>query len=153
MKASRLAVGAIVLWVATIGVFAWFFVHGATAPGSDQRTAILLAPAERDFVLTEMRGLLSGVHGILDGIDGADRTRIATAARAIGMASATDVEPALMTKLPLPFKELGMSVHHDMDSLAQAAEAGKPYPELQRMLTATMSKCIACHATWQFAKH
>jgi hypothetical protein len=42
-----------------------------------------------------------------------------------------------------------MSVHRDMDDLAQAAESGKPAAELQTMLTNTLTKCVACHASWQ----
>jgi hypothetical protein len=152
MKSGRLAAVAIALWLATIAAFGWFFVHGSTTAGSDQRTAVVLASGERDLILAEMRGLLAGTHDVLDGIDRGDRQRIATAARAVGMASAADVNPALMAKLPLPFKQLGMSVHGDMDALAQAAEAGKPLPELQRMLTGTLSKCVACHSAWQLAK-
>jgi hypothetical protein len=59
------------------------------------------------------------------------------------------VNPVLMAKLPLPFKQLGMSVHRDMDDLALAAETGKTTPELLDMLTGTLSKCVACHAAWQ----
>jgi hypothetical protein len=40
-------------------------------------------------------------------------------------------------------------VHHDMDDLAQAADSGKPAAELQVMLTNTLAKCVACHASWQ----
>jgi hypothetical protein len=151
MKAGRLAVAAIVLWVATLGAFAWFFVHGNTTAGSDQRTAVILAPGERDLILGEMRGLLAALHGVLDGLDRGDRPGVAAASRAVGMASAADVNPALMAKLPLPFKQLGMSVHRDMDALAQAADDGKPLPELQRMLTGTLTKCVACHSAWQLA--
>lgn len=149
MKSGRLAVVAIALWLATIAAFGWFFVHGSTARGSDQRTAVVLATGERDLVLSEMRGLLTALHDVLDGFDRGDRQRIATASRAVGMASAADVNPVLMAKLPLPFKQLGMSVHRDMDALAQAADEGRPLPELQRMLTGTLSKCVACHAAWQ----
>ncbi|TXT26355.1 MAG: hypothetical protein FD134_599 [Gallionellaceae bacterium] len=65
------------------------------------------------------------------------------------MGAAADVNPALMAKLPLPFKQLGMSVHHEMDELAVAAESGKPAAELQQMLVSALSKCVACHAAWQ----
>ena len=65
------------------------------------------------------------------------------------MASAADVNPALMAKLPLPFKSLGMSVHHDMDDFAKAATEGKPAAELQKQLTNTLAKCVACHSAWQ----
>lgn len=149
MKTNKLALGAILLWLATAAVFAWFFIRGSTTAGTDSRTAVLLAPAERNLILSEMRGLLSGVHGILDGLNHNDMKQVASAARAVGAASAADVNPALMTKLPLPFKQLGMSVHHDMDDLAQAAENGKSAAELQTMLTGVLSKCVACHSAWQ----
>jgi hypothetical protein len=149
MKSNRLALAAILLWVATIAAFSWFFVRGNTAPGTDNRTAVILAPAERDLMLGEMRGLLAGVQAILDGLNRKDLKHVAIAARGIGSKSAADVNPVLMAKLPLPLKQLGMSVHHDMDDLAQAAENGKPPAELQTMLADTLNKCVACHSAWQ----
>ena len=149
MKSHKIASIAILLWVVTVAVFAWFFIRGNTTAGSDNRTAIVMGAGERDLVLSEMRALLTGVHDILDGINHNDPKQVAKAARAVGMSSAADVNPALMAKLPMPFKQLGMSVHGDMDELAHAAEAGKPAPELQNMLTATLSKCVACHSAWQ----
>ena len=149
MKSSKIASAAILLWVVTVAVFGWFFVRGNTTAGSDNRTAVVLGVGERELILTEMRNLLGGVQGILDGINHGDMKQAASAARAVGMASAADVNPALMAKLPMPFKQLGMSVHHDMDDLAQAAESGKPAAELQTMLTNTLTKCVACHASWQ----
>lgn len=149
MKISKLTLVAFLLWIATIATFAWFFVRGSTAPGTDNRTAVVLAPAERDLILTEMRSLLSGVHDILDGLNKKDMQQVAKSARSIGAASAADVNPALMAKLPLEFKQLGMSVHHAMDDLAKAAEGGKSQTEVQLMLTETLSSCVACHSSWQ----
>ncbi|MBK9160428.1 MAG: hypothetical protein IPM27_02500 [Nitrosomonadales bacterium] len=149
MKLSKLALTAILLWFATIATFAWFFVRGNTAEGTDNRTAIVLQASERDLVLTEMRGLLGATHGILQGINSNDMKQVAAAARSAGMAAAADVNPTLLAKLPLPFKQLGMSVHHSMDDLATAAEAGKPAPEIMGMLTDTLSSCVACHDSWQ----
>ncbi len=149
MKCNKLAAAAVLLWIATVAAFAWFFVRGNTAAGTDGRTAVVLAPAERDLVLGEMRLLLTAAHGVLQGINANDMKQVATAARSAGMGVAVDVNPALMAKLPLPFKELGMSVHHRMDDIAAAAENGKPASELTGMLADTMSSCIACHASWQ----
>lgn len=149
MKSNKIALFAILLWLATILVFAWFFIRGNTVAGTDNRTAVVLGTGERTLILSEMRGLLAGTQSILEGINHNDAKQVAQAARAVGMASAADVNPALMAKLPLPFKQLGMSVHRDMDDLAQAAESGKLGSELQAMLTQTLSKCVACHAAWQ----
>lgn len=149
MRASKIAWIAIALWGLSAAVFVWFFVHGHTVPGTDQRTAVVLKAEERQLILQEMRGLLLATHDILDGISRDDMALVAKAARSAGMAAAADVNPALMAKLPLQFKSLGISVHQDMDSLAGAAESGSSGPELLKMLTATTSKCVACHASWQ----
>lgn len=149
MMTNRLALLAIVLWVATVAVFAWFFVRGTTTAGTDGRTAVVLAPAERALVLGEMRGLLSASQQVVQGIQQGDMKLVAKAARSAGMGAAVDLNPALMAKLPVTFKSLGMNVHHDMDALALAAEGGKTQSELLGMLSTTMSKCVGCHAAWQ----
>lgn len=149
MFTNRFALVAMVLWIATVSVFAWFFVRGNTTAGTDGRTAVVLASAERDLVLGEMRGLLSASQQVVQGIRQGDMKLVAQSARAAGMASAADVNPALMAKLPVAFKSLGMSVHHDMDDLAQAAESGKSQADLLGMLSDTMTKCVACHSAWQ----
>jgi hypothetical protein len=149
MKANQLAQVALLLWAVTIAVFIWFFVRGSTAEGTDDRTVIVLHPEERELVLSEMRGLLAATQGILEGANQNDAPRIIEAARAAGMAGMVDVNPALMSKLPLEFKALGMGIHHDMDDIAKAAEDGKPVTELLKMTSNTLTKCVACHAVWQ----
>ena len=151
MKSNKLAMTAILLWVTTIAVFAWFFIRGNIAPGTDGRDAVVLKADERDLVLREMRGLLSATQGVMEGIVQGDMKQVAQSSRSAGMAVAAkvDVPLSLMAKLPLPFKTLGMSVHQNMDEIAKAAESGKPAPELLKMLSDTVSKCVACHAGWQ----
>ena len=109
----------------------------------------MLHPAERELVLSEMRGLLVATQGILEGANQGDIPRIIKAARAGGMAGTAEVNPALMEKLPLGFKALGMSVHHEMDEIAKAADEGQPTAELLKMTSDTLTKCVACHAAWQ----
>jgi hypothetical protein len=149
MKTNRLTQVALLLWAATIAVFVWYFIRGSTAAGTDGRTAIVLHPGERELVLSEMRGLLAATQGILEGANQGDMPGIIKAARSAGMAGTADVNPALMAKLPLEFKALGMGVHHEMDAIAKAAEDGQPAAELLKMTSNTLTKCVACHATWQ----
>jgi len=149
MKSNKLATIALLLWVVTIAIFAWFFIRGNTTAGTDGRTAVVLQPGERDFVMTEMRGLLAATQEILEGANQGDVQRIIKAAHGAGMAGAADVNPTLITKLPIEFKQLGMSLHRDMDEIAKAAEGGKPVPELLKMTSNTLTKCVACHAAWQ----
>lgn len=149
MKSNKLATIALLLWAVTIAVFVWFFIRGNTTAGNEGRTAIVLQTGERDLVLSEMRGLLSATQGVLEGAAQSDMKLVSKAASAAGMASAADVNPLLMAKLPVDFKSLGMSVHRDMDAIAKAAEAGTPTTEILKMTSNTLTKCVACHSIWQ----
>lgn len=146
---------AIGLWVVTAAALGWLFVRGTTAAGTDGRTAILLAPAERDLILSEMRGLLQAVDGIVNGLTEADQAtrkdRVAKAARSAGMAMAADNSPVLMAKLPLPFKQMGMSVHRDFDEMAARAEQGGEPAEVLRALSSITNRCTVCHAMFRLA--
>jgi hypothetical protein len=117
----------------------------------DKRPAILLEPGERAFVLTEMRGFLTGVQAIAAGVSANDAAAIAKAARAQGMGAVHEVPAGLMTKLPMAFKQLGLSVHQDFDRLALDAENfGDPKLALTQ-LSAVLNKCIVCHSAYQLA--
>jgi hypothetical protein len=148
----RIALG---LWIVTIAVVGWFFVKGWTTESRDGRTQIVLASAERDLILGEMRMLLKAVHGVVTGLAGqgqeADRTQMEQAARSAGMHMAEDVNPALMAKLPLPFKQMGMSIHKDMDALADAViQKETPQQILQRLSNMT-ARCTTCHDMYRFS--
>jgi hypothetical protein len=144
---TRMCQVAVVLWLLTVGMLAWMFVQGWTTAGADQRTAILLAPSERDLILDEMRTLLKAVHGVVTGLGQpeTDWSGMETAARAAGMTMAADVNPAVMAKLPLPFKQMGMSVHRDMDALADAVAQKEPPHHLLQRLSSITARCTTCH--------
>ena len=143
------------LWIVTIGVAGWFFVQGWTTPGTDGRTEIIIAPAERALILGEMRMLLKAVHSVVTGLAGQDqeasRSQIEQAARTAGMGMAEDVNPALMAKLPLPFKQMGMSIHHDMDALADAIVNKETAPQILQRLSSMTARCTACHDMYRFS--
>lgn len=153
MNAANIGKAAIVLWVLTIGVVAWIFVKGWTAPSADGRTQIVLAPIERDQILLEMRQLLKAVHGIVtaagdpqQNLKPAEQT-----ARAAGMAMAADVNPAIMAKLPLAFKQMGMSVHQDMDRLADAIGQGEASMQVLARLSSITARCTTCHDMYRLS--
>ncbi|MFO0698640.1 MAG: hypothetical protein U0236_05380 [Nitrospira sp.] len=149
----KLCLAAVLLWVMTIAIGGWFFVKGWTTKGSDGRTEILLAPAERDQILAEMRQLLKGVDGVVRGLGESqlDRQSMKEAARAVGMKMAADTEPAIMTKLPLPFKQLGMSIHKDMDALADAIGQNETPQQILQRLSSMTARCTACHDMYRFS--
>jgi len=78
---NRLAFIALALWGITVSAFAYFFVYGWTTTGTDQRVAVQLTPAERDLVLSEMRQMLTSVHGLIDAAAQGEQQRMAEAAR------------------------------------------------------------------------
>ena len=152
MKYRMIAWVSLGLWVVTAAVVAVLFVRGSTAPSTDGRRAILLSPAERDLVLGEMRAMLGSVQGIMQGVNANDLRQAAAAARASGMQAAVDINPALMAKLPLEFKQLGMSVHHGFDDLAAAVEKGvADRDDVLRRVGTQLSACVGCHAAYRIA--
>ncbi|HVG01721.1 MAG TPA: hypothetical protein VM842_02475 [Nitrospira sp.] len=145
--------GALVLWFISMGVIALLFVQGHTRPGADGRTEVLLAPAERDIVLTEMRHLLKAVHGIVTALGQSDQNFKAAegAARAAGMQMAAEINPTIMLKLPLPFKQMGLSIHKDMDHLADGIAQGESSAQILTRLSSMTARCTACHDMYRFA--
>ena len=146
MKRS-MCLAAIFLWIVMMTVGGWFFIKGWTAKGSDGRTEILLAPAERDQILAEMRQLLKAVDGVVRelGEPKPDLKQMEAAARAVGMSMTADTEPAIMAKLPLAFKQMGMSIHKDMDALADGIVQNETPQQILRQLSSMMARCTACH--------
>ena len=149
MTTRSLAWIAVALWALTVLVAALYFVRGQTLPSADGRQAIVLPPASRDRVLSEMRTMLASVQGVLTGLADNDMKGVAQAARVSGMAAAVDMSPQLMAALPLEFKRLGMGVHSSFDELAAAAEAGASKNEILSRLGSQLSSCVACHASYR----
>lgn len=148
-------VGAIGLWVLTVSALGWLFVRGNTGASTDGRTAVILAPTERDLILAEMRGLLLAIDGILNGLSDSSpeerKSRVVQAARSAGLGMAADVNPVIMAKLPLAFKQMGMSVHRDFDELAGRVEQGMEAPEVIRALSSITNRCTACHTMFRLS--
>jgi len=146
---KKIGLIALILWIATVGALGFFFVHGWTSQSNDRRTAIHLAPAERDLVLAEMRQMLHSVHNFVTGLSAGDRKIMEQAARDSGMAMAADVNPIMMAKLPLAFKQQGMSVHRDFDAVADSIGHGADQAAVLRAFTGITARCVGCHASYR----
>lgn len=149
MNSRTISLVAIALWVIVVAAFGYRFIVGSTAPASDGRTAILLAEAERDAILTEMRHMLETVQSITAALARNDVQGAAEAAHHSGAAAAADLDPALMTKLPLEFKQLGMNVHAEFDRMAGMAGPDVTSASLLDALATQLSSCVACHETYK----
>lgn len=144
---NRLGLVSLALWVLTIGVFAFFFVRGATSVSTDQRRSVNLSPVEKDLVLGEMRTMLKAINGMLGALSDGDMNKAAEAATSAGMAMAVDTSPILMAKLPLDFKELGMGTHKAFDDLSSEIKKGATVPQVLVKMHQITNRCIACHET------
>lgn len=139
----------VILFLLTGGM-AWKFIYsGETVTATDGRQALLLAPAERDMVLAEMRAFLASVQAIVQGVQEEDMDAVVKAARHVGAAAQGAVPGSLMKKLPLEFKRLGFTTHRQFDQLALDAEQlGDPGHTLEQ-LAGLMRNCVACHAAYR----
>lgn len=146
----RLGWGLAVFFLITSLVLAYtFLIQGKTRPSEDGRTAILLTPAERNLVLTEMRSFLAAAQGVVEGGTKSDSAAIARAARGVGATAQQGVPASLMGKLPLAFKSLGLDTHRQFDQLALNAEQMGDPQQAQLDLARVMSNCVACHAAYR----
>lgn len=155
MQSRILCTSALIIWIVGAASAGWLFIKGWTTKGNDGRTEIVLAPSERDFVLAQMRQFLQAIHAVLANVgatDGHQAFKAAeAAARKVGMGSDKDVNPALLAKIPLAFKQMGMSVHHEFDGLADGIAQGETVPQIIRRLSTITSQCTACHEMYRFS--
>ena len=149
MNSKTISLVAIALWVITISIIAFLFTKGKTETAADGRTAVILSSKEKILVLSEMRMMLGSVHGILEGLDADDMSKVESAALSGGTKMMIDLDPAFMMKLPVAFKQQGVGAHTKFDSIAQAAKSGKNKNELLKMLKDQMASCVQCHAAYQ----
>jgi hypothetical protein len=118
-------------------------------PAADGRAILALNAAERVMILEEMRLFLGGVQRMTGALARQDMAATAEVARSLGQKMVHEVPAALREKLPMEFRQLGFSVHRDFDQIALDAETLKDVSHTLNQLSATLQKCVACHATYQ----
>lgn len=62
-----------------------------------------------------------------------------------------DVNPTMVAKIPLAFKQMGMSVHHEFDGLADGIAQGETASQIIRRLSTITGQCTACHQMYRFS--
>jgi hypothetical protein len=125
------------------------FVRGTGQKGDDGRIVIRLAPPERDYVLSEMRGMMIALQDISAALAKADTGSAAEAARLAGGDSVGGVPVSLMTKLPLEFKQNGVAMHGSFDEFSNAANHGESPRLLTERLSDLLGRCTACHQAYR----
>lgn len=139
----------LVLVVALAAMAYLFVVRGSVSESQDGRTAILLKGVERDFVLTEMREFLEAVEGITGAIGEDDMATVAAIATKYGSAAVGGVPLALMSKLPIEFKTLGLDTHAAFDDLATIATNSGDTKLVVTKLSDILGNCTTCHSGYR----
>ncbi|AOP36287.1 hypothetical protein A0128_19890 [Leptospira tipperaryensis] len=140
------------LWIGTVGLLVFFFLRGDTGVSRDGRTSIHLTEDEKLLVLGEMRGLLTSVNGILEGLSKNDSEKAAEAASNSGMGlvkSLENEEKKILLKLPLEFKRLGFGTHEQFDRIAVQIRQKQDLKIILGEMNDLTKKCVACHASYK----
>jgi hypothetical protein len=122
--------------------------HATDQAPVDNRINLNLTAGERAVFLAEMRQMLGSIQGVVQGIGGSDRNRIAESARLSGnrMARATPV--TVRAKLPQSFRDIGGPTHMMFEELAIRAETDD-MDMLARDAGKLMNQCMICHAKFR----
>lgn len=147
---KKVAIVSLTLWIASVGFIVYKIQYG-NAVLVDKRMEISLLPEERQLVLGEMRSLLVGLKGIIQGLSTEDFTLVKQSALGNGMGMAQDINPALIAKLPMSFKTMGMGVHKSFDELA-AKIPGATSKEILKEVDVIMNSCVACHSIFKITE-
>lgn len=150
MKIISIGIFVGVVGVIVFGCFGHSFAVEPHEPSVDTRQRLVLAPAQRHMMLTEMRVMLESVSGILQGLTTGNPAAAEQAARASGIGKAADVNPHIKTRLPQPFLELALHTHRGFDTLADRIKAGSSHTDIIRELAKLTGDCVACHVMYRF---
>jgi hypothetical protein len=144
---KKLAISSLILWLISVSYIGYRFIYGTTHE-VDKRIEITLNGEDRELVLQEMRLLLKGLKGIIGGLADNDFKIVQESSKSIGMEMAADINPSLMSKLPISFKKMGIGVHEAFDQLASEVYQMNEKQVLKKV-DKIMSSCLACHETYK----
>ncbi len=126
-----------------------FFIVGNVKQIEDGRTAILVTKEERVQILADMRKFLEHVQTMVESIGEDDMASFSTAASGVGLKQERAPAAALIRKLPIEFKTMGMQTHEAFDNLAKMADEGAGARAVAKELSLIMENCTYCHETFR----
>ncbi len=145
-----LAIAAIILWAATVGLFAWLQMQSRPQMHAADRTLIAVSPEERKYVLKEMRMMLESLQGIMMAMESNDAESLAEAAGTSGNVRVATLPPSLMSKAPKDFRVMARGAHQGFSRIEAAAKAGADKNKIISLLGELLGECTACHDTYRF---
>lgn len=151
MNLTRIiAITAIALWVASAGLFAVLQFNSRPQMNAADRELISVSPAERKFVLKEMRMMLESLQGIMMALEVNDDEALAEAAGSSGNVMLAALPPSLMSKAPKNFRVMAKTAHQGFARIEAAAKAHEGQDKTISLLGELLGECTACHDTYRF---
>jgi cytochrome c556 len=117
----------------------------------DKRVVIDLSGDQRDAMLVEMRGLLTGIQTIMDAASKMDVGRIRTVAKASGTAAITGQDSSYDKQLPQDFRRLEAETRAQFDALSDAVRGFTARDTTLAYLSRISQGCVACHGKYKLA--
>lgn len=120
----------------------------------DTRIPVYLAADQHAVILTEMRGFLEGINGIMGAISRQDMAAVTDTARRYGSQQMrqhrlANGEAGPGFDAPQPFRTMAQILHDSFDQMALDAEQmGDPQLTFEQLTTATAT-CTACHLSYR----
>ncbi len=117
--------------------------------GPDNRQVIALPAAQRDMLLNEMRGFLTGMQSIMEAASKMDVPRIRSVAQAEGTASIAGRDSAFQAQLPDDFRKREAETRSQFDALAEAVRGFTARDTTLAYLSRISQGCVSCHARYR----
>ena len=123
-------------------------VVSAPLVADDGYLLLPLSSSDRDHIKGEMRGFLISLQALTEAIAKEDRAGIAEAAAAMGRKRDDPNHRQIMRRTPEQFRFMGRDMRDGFEAIASDA-ATEPMDALLERVSANMSYCAGCHATWR----
>lgn len=119
--------------------------------GPDKRVVITLPTEQRDALLGEMRGLLTGMQTIMDAASSMDVGKIRTVAKASGAAAIAGQDSAYDKALPQDFRKMEAETRAQFDALSEAVRGFTARDTTLAYLSRISQGCVGCHGKFKLA--
>jgi len=127
----------------------FFFFRGNTAKVDDNRTAIVMTPENKQFVLQEMRLFVEGVQQIQEGIVTNNPQLIIKSGESHGKEPLLTAPNGLIRSLSKEFKTMAFGTHDIFKEIADSARVDYNPMRTQQQLNKLLNSCVACHRVYR----
>jgi len=127
----------------------------ASAAGAqDVREPAARTPAEREFILKQMRLFLGSVQAIASALAEGDMHTVATEANARGRRGtpASEIPATMRAKETEGWTSLMSGARKGFDDIADAAASGAAPSRVLGLMGETMRNCVACHQSYRLVE-